>query len=85
MANNEKVSGPHSGILGVVSVLLLTAFTWGLLFFLHTRFYHDPIDPLSPNEHSTSVRYRRAGIFKGPPSDGPFLLRDTVTAVRATG
>jgi hypothetical protein len=50
MANNEKVTGPHSGVFGVVSVLLLTAFTWGFIWFLHVKLWHDPINPLSPNE-----------------------------------
>lgn len=53
MANNEKVTGPHSGLFGVVAVLLLTAATWSFLFFLHTRLWHDPINPMSPNERST--------------------------------
>lgn len=58
MANNERVGGPRSGIFGIVSVLLLTVFTWGLLFYLHTRLYHDPMDPMSPNEHSTTTNHQ---------------------------
>ncbi len=52
MANTEKVTGPHSGRFGIISVLLLTAFTWGFIWFLHTKLWHDPINPLSPNETS---------------------------------
>ncbi len=55
MANNEKVTGPHSGIFTLITVLVLTAATWGFLYFLHVKLYHDPRNPLSPNEHSTMV------------------------------
>ncbi len=33
-------------------MLLLTIFTWGLIWFLHTTLWHDPMNPLSPNEKS---------------------------------
>jgi len=47
--NRERVTGPRSGVFGVVAVLLGTAFTWGLLFYLHVHYWHDPLNPLSPS------------------------------------
>lgn len=67
--NDEKVTGPHSGVFGVVSVLILTALTWLLLWTLHVRLYHDPMNPLSPNEAPTEVRtHERATV---PPPASP--------------
>lgn len=57
MANTEKVTGPHSGVFGVVSVLLLTVLTWAFLWFLHTQLWHDPMNPLSPNEKSGASQH----------------------------
>jgi len=54
--NNEKLTGPHSGWLGITSVLLLTLATWGFLYFLHVTLWHDPMNPLSPNEQSTVIQ-----------------------------
>lgn len=64
MANTEKVTGPHSGIFGVVSVLLLTAFTWGFIWYLHTTFWHDPMNPLSPNETSAAAVSRQPAAIQ---------------------
>ncbi|HEY8309985.1 MAG TPA: hypothetical protein VIG47_05480 [Gemmatimonadaceae bacterium] len=55
-ANNEKLTGPHSGWFGVSSALLLTLITWGFLYFLHVKLWHDPMNPMSPNEHSTVIQ-----------------------------
>lgn len=54
--NNEKLTGPHSGWFGITSVLLLTLATWAFLYFLHVKLWHDPINPLSPNEKSTVIQ-----------------------------
>lgn len=54
--NNEKLTGPHSGWIGVGSALLLTLITWLFLFFLHVKYWHDPINPMSPNEESTVIQ-----------------------------
>ncbi len=53
--NNEKLTGPHSGWIGVGTALTLTLATWLFLFFLHVKYWHDPINPLSPNEESTVI------------------------------
>lgn len=53
--NNEKLTGPHSGIFGITSVLLLTLVTWGFLYFLHVKLWRDPINPMTPNERSTVI------------------------------
>ena len=53
--NNEKLTGPHSGVLGITSVLLLTLLTWSFLYFLHVKLWRDPINPMSPNERSTVI------------------------------
>lgn len=54
--NNEKLTGPHSGLFGITSVLLLTLATWGFLYFLHVKLWRDPINPMSPNERSTVIQ-----------------------------
>jgi hypothetical protein len=53
MANNEKVTGPGHGYVGITSVVLLTIATWVLLWTLHVRLWSDPINPMTPNERST--------------------------------
>lgn len=60
MANTEKVTGPHSGVFGVVSVVLLTLFTWGFIWYLHVTLWHNPINPLSPNEAIGSTPLHQA-------------------------
>jgi hypothetical protein len=52
----EKLTGPHSGLFGISSVLLLTLATWGFLYFLHVKLWRDPINPISPNERSTVIQ-----------------------------
>jgi hypothetical protein len=54
--NNEKLTGPHSGFVGVTSALLLTLATWAFLYFLHVTQWHDPMNPISPNERSTVIQ-----------------------------
>ncbi|MEO6865644.1 MAG: hypothetical protein ABI229_09330 [Gemmatimonadaceae bacterium] len=54
--NNEKLTGPHSGLFGITSVLLLTLATWCFLYFLHVKLWRDPINPMSPNERSTVIQ-----------------------------
>jgi hypothetical protein len=54
--NNEKLTGPHSGWFSITAVLLLTLATWGFLYFLHVTQWHDPINPMSPNEKSTVIQ-----------------------------
>lgn len=63
--NNEKVTGPHSGVVGIVSVLVLTAATWLFLWTLHVKLWHDPMNPLSPNE--------TAGVVAPPRQESPAL------------
>ena len=58
--NNEKLTGPHSGVFGITSVLLLTLLTWGFLYFLHVKLWRDPINPMSPNERSTMIHEANA-------------------------
>ena len=48
--NNEKLTGPGHGYIGVGSVILLTIATWVFLWTLHVKLWHDPMNPLSPNE-----------------------------------
>ena len=48
--NNEKLTGPSRGFVGVGSVILLTIATWLFLWTLHVKLWHDPMNPLSPNE-----------------------------------
>lgn len=55
-ANNEKLTGPHSGRLGLTFVLLLTLATWSFLYFLHVKLWHDPMNPMSPDEGSTVIQ-----------------------------
>lgn len=71
LENDEKVTGPHSGVFGVVSVLTLTALTWLLLWTLHVRLYHDPMNPLSPNEGTTEVRSQEPPAPHAPPPAAP--------------
>lgn len=47
--NNERLTGPRSGLFGIVAVLLGTAATWGLIYYLHVTRWHDPLNPLSPS------------------------------------
>lgn len=54
--NNEKLTGPHSGWVGITTALVLTAATWAFLFFLHVTYWRDPINPMSPNERSTVIQ-----------------------------
>ena len=60
MANNEKVTGPGRGFIGVGSVVILTIATWVFLWTLHVNMWHDPINPLSPNERSTVTQPQAA-------------------------
>jgi hypothetical protein len=53
--NNEKLTGPHGGWWGVGTALVLTLATWLFLFFLHVKYWRDPINPISPNEQSTVI------------------------------
>lgn len=53
--NNEKLTGPSRGFIGVGSVLVLTALTWLFLWTLHVNMWHDPMNPLSPNEKPTTI------------------------------
>jgi hypothetical protein len=64
--NNEKLTGPHSGWFGITSVLLLTAATWAFLYFLHVTVWHDPMNPISPNERSTVIHETPATPAPGP-------------------
>lgn len=48
--NNEKLTGPGKGWVGVGSVIILTIATWVFLWTLHVKLWHDPMNPLSPNE-----------------------------------
>jgi hypothetical protein len=54
--NNEKLTGPPSGWWGVGTALGLTIATWAFLYFLHLTAWHDPINPISPNERSTVIQ-----------------------------
>lgn len=47
--NREKVRGPHSGRFALIAVLLGTAATWGLIYFLHVKNFRDPLNPLTPS------------------------------------
>jgi len=66
--NNEKLTGPHSGWWGVGTALVLTAATWAFLFFLHLTVWHDPINPISPNERSTVIQPAEAPATPAPAS-----------------
>ncbi|HXF23042.1 MAG TPA: hypothetical protein VN602_00880 [Gemmatimonadaceae bacterium] len=66
--NNEKLTGPHSGWWGVGTALVLTAATWAFLFFLHLTVWHDPINPISPNERSTVIQPAEAPAAAAPAS-----------------
>lgn len=45
----ERVKGPHSGLFGIVSVLLGTLATWGFIYYLHVTRWHDPRNPMTPS------------------------------------
>jgi hypothetical protein len=64
--NTEKLTGPHSGWVGITSVLLLTLATWGFLYFLHVTQWHDPMNPISPNERSTVIQPAAAPATTAP-------------------
>jgi|GEM_PF-1143580 hypothetical protein len=66
--NKEKLTGPHGGLVGVGSVLLLTLATWGFLYFLHVTQWHDPMNPMSPNERSTVIQPAEAPTAPAAPA-----------------
>jgi len=47
MSNNQRVTGPHSGTLPLIVVLLLCAATAGGIYYLHKQWYQSPLDPLT--------------------------------------
>jgi hypothetical protein len=44
----EQVTGPNNGLIPLILVLLMCAFTAGLLWTLHVKYYLNPINPLQP-------------------------------------
>lgn len=46
--NNEHVEGPGSAVIPITITLLLVAFTWLLLGFMHKKLYVDPLDTTAP-------------------------------------
>jgi hypothetical protein len=45
-STNERVTGPGNGMIPLVAVIVLTALTWGGIWMMNQRWYHDPLNPV---------------------------------------
>ena len=72
--NNEKITGPGRGWVGVGSVIILTIATWAFLWTLHVKLWHDPMNPLSPNE--------KPGVVAPPHEVSPVAVPGANTPAR---